>query len=332
MCLYITYVATRTSPPPLQYSTIKNYSYGIQSYHSSEHQIEHWLSTLTLYHKCMKGIKRHLGEKGKQLDRPRYPITTSLLTRMHKQLTHISSNYPQIMFWAAATLGTYGLLRMSEFCVDSTSTTFSVHSSTSSSVSSSSPSSVLTAFASASINYRLLTLQQITLYTINHTIVPVIRFDLYSTVTYYTINLRVSKTDQGRKGLNVVIGHNTPVSAMLVCLRYHPFLSCSSSSFSSSSNLTSSSSSNLTSPLFVLGVLPLSRSSMIDLTRTVISSLGLDSSLYHGHSFRRGGATSLADAGIDHDIIKTMGRWKSDCYQIYIQTTTDRLLQSSRAM
>ena len=58
MCLYITYVATRTSPPPLQYSTIKNYSYGIQSYHSSEHQIEHWLSTLTLYHKCMKGIKR----------------------------------------------------------------------------------------------------------------------------------------------------------------------------------------------------------------------------------------------------------------------------------
>ena len=71
---------------------------------------------------------------------------------------------------------------------------------------------------------------------------------------------------------------------------------------------------------------------MIDMTRHVISKLGLDSSLYHGHSFRRGGATSLSIAGIDHDMIKNMGRWKSDCYQIYIHTNTNRILQSSRAM
>jgi hypothetical protein len=39
---------------------------------------------------------------------------------------------------------------------------------------------------------------------------------------------------------------------------------------------------------------------------------------YKGHSFRRGGATSLARAGVQEHTIKKMGRWKSSAYQLYI--------------
>ena len=37
------------------------------------------------------------------------------------------------------------------------------------------------------------------------------------------------------------------------------------------------------------------------------------------HSLRRGGASALAAAGVSHEIIKTLGRWKSDAYKRYIE-------------
>jgi hypothetical protein len=40
--------------------------------------------------------------------------------------------------------------------------------------------------------------------------------------------------------------------------------------------------------------------------------------LYKGHSFRRGGATSLAQAGVSDSVIKSIGRWKSHAYQLYV--------------
>ena len=48
-------------------------------------------------------------------------------------------------------------------------------------------------------------------------------------------------------------------------------------------------------------------------------SIGLDPSKYSGHSFRAGGATDLFTARVPFDIIKKMGRWKSDssCRRYY---------------
>ena len=37
------------------------------------------------------------------------------------------------------------------------------------------------------------------------------------------------------------------------------------------------------------------------------------------HSFRIGGASAAAAAGIPDSVIQIMGRWKSDCYKRYIR-------------
>ena len=43
------------------------------------------------------------------------------------------------------------------------------------------------------------------------------------------------------------------------------------------------------------------------------------SSDYAGHSIRSGGATSLAEAGVDFSLIQAIGRWSSTAFRIYIR-------------
>jgi hypothetical protein len=50
------------------------------------------------------------------------------------------------------------------------------------------------------------------------------------------------------------------------------------------------------------------------------------------HSFRQGGATALLAAGAPEWIIKTMGRWRSDSWQIYAFTDPRALSFWSTAM
>ena len=47
------------------------------------------------------------------------------------------------------------------------------------------------------------------------------------------------------------------------------------------------------------------------LRNALIAARVPNAELYKGHSFRRGGATSLARVGVADSVIKTMGRWKS---------------------
>jgi integrase len=50
-------------------------------------------------------------------------------------------------------------------------------------------------------------------------------------------------------------------------------------------------------------------------------NLGLNPASYSGHSMRRGGATSLAQRGVPDHLIKVLGRWKSWCFSLYIDTS-----------
>jgi hypothetical protein len=52
----------------------------------------------------------------------------------------------------------------------------------------------------------------------------------------------------------------------------------------------------------------------------VISRMG-------SHSVRSGGALNLKLNGYDHDIIKKLGRWSSDTYLLYIQSSIGELTQ-----
>ena len=75
------------------------------------------------------------------------------------------------------------------------------------------------------------------------------------------------------------------------------------------------------SPLFCLrDGSPLSRSQFVDWLRDALERAYLPSKLFAPHSLQRGFATSCSTANVPDHLIKTLGRWSSDCYQSYIDT------------
>ena len=48
--------------------------------------------------------------------------------------------------------------------------------------------------------------------------------------------------------------------------------------------------------------------------------MGLPFESLKGHSFRIGAASAAAAAGLPDWLIKVLGRWSSNCYQLYIRT------------
>ena len=53
----------------------------------------------------------------------------------------------------------------------------------------------------------------------------------------------------------------------------------------------------------------------------VIKAVGLESTSYSPHSFRRGGATFAFEAKVQSELIKAQDDWRSDCYLIYLEMT-----------
>ena len=50
------------------------------------------------------------------------------------------------------------------------------------------------------------------------------------------------------------------------------------------------------------------------------------------HSFRIGGASAAASAGVPDSVIKIMGRWSSDCYRRYLHVTNGVIGDSYQKM
>ena len=65
--------------------------------------------------------------------------------------------------------------------------------------------------------------------------------------------------------------------------------------------------------------LPLTRTTLTLWLKNAVSRAGVEGN-FSGHSFRIGAATSAATAGIPDHLIKTLGRWFSNAYQLYIKT------------
>ena len=119
------------------------------------------------------------------------------------------------------------------------------------------------------------------------------------------LNLKQSKTDQFRKGVKEYTGatdnHLCPVVAYLAIR-----------------------DRDLSSPLFKFhNNEPLTRDRFVREVRKALREAGLDQSKYAGHSFRSGAATK---AGLEDSLIKTLGRWESSAYQLYIQLPRQCLL------
>ena len=63
-----------------------------------------------------------------------------------------------------------------------------------------------------------------------------------------------------------------------------------------------------------------------------ISAGGIDASSYVGHNFQIGTATTAAACGLLESLIKTLGRWESSAYMLYIQTLQSTLCSVARKL
>jgi hypothetical protein len=120
-----------------------------------------------------------------------------------------------------------------------------------------------------------------------------------------TVNLKRSKTDTMNKGVIVKVGcSGTPVCAYCLTRRYLSQHPCPASA----------------SPLFLdSNMVVLRKSHFVATTKLSLALAGYDPSLYSGHSFRAGSATTGASAGFSAWELKMLGRWSSDAYQIYLR-------------
>ena len=63
-----------------------------------------------------------------------------------------------------------------------------------------------------------------------------------------------------------------------------------------------------------------------------LRSLGVTSSLFGLHSFRIGGATAAAMAGLPERVLKAHGRWRSDVVRKYMRDNEHGLWETTRKM
>jgi len=74
------------------------------------------------------------------------------------------------------------------------------------------------------------------------------------------------------------------------------------------------------SPFFWLpDTTPMTSRHFNTLFKLAVGKAGLNPKHFSSHSLRSGAATTAANSGVPPYLIQKLGRWKSDCYQIYIQ-------------
>ena len=68
------------------------------------------------------------------------------------------------------------------------------------------------------------------------------------------------------------------------------------------------------------------------MVKRVMAAAGLDPALFGAHSLRIGGATAALAAGVPPALIRLMGRWSSDIYEIYTRMSLEAALKVGRAI
>jgi hypothetical protein len=69
----------------------------------------------------------------------------------------------------------------------------------------------------------------------------------------------------------------------------------------------------------VSGGAALKKGYLVSTTRLYLAMLGHDPALFSGHSYRAGSATTGANIGMSAWEIKMVGRWSSECYNVYLR-------------
>jgi len=72
---------------------------------------------------------------------------------------------------------------------------------------------------------------------------------------------------------------------------------------------------------------PITIDMLRDWVKRLMQAIGLDPAHFGAHSLRIGSATALFAAGADPNIIRTMGRWSSDYYRLYVRACFNQTLE-----
>ena len=142
-----------------------------------------------------------------------------------------------------------------------------------------------------------------------HLAVQDVVIDSFTSPSLLQIRIKMSKTDQFKQGTSVFLAasHNElcPLAALLSYLVSHP---------------------PGEGPLFQFADgSPLTRPRFVTEFRKALMAAGVQAEAYTGHSFRIGAATTAAAKGVADNLIKALGRWTSEAYQIYIRLPREQL-------
>ena len=76
----------------------------------------------------------------------------------------------------------------------------------------------------------------------------------------------------------------------------------------------------------------LTRERFVKELRAALKAGGFRADDYAGHSFRIGAATTAASHGMPDSLIKTLGRWESAAYTLYIRTPHSVLCSVAKSL
>ncbi len=143
-----------------------------------------------------------------------------------------------------------------------------------------------------------------------------VALDSHTNPSVVRVFLARAKTDPFGKGVDIFLGRTeAPVCPVIALVHY-----LASRPARPGPLFTWADGSPLSQPQFVRAI------------RVVLDSSGMEANKYAGHSFRIGAATTAARAGLPAYLIKTLGRWQSEAYLVYIRTPRDTLAHVARQL
>jgi hypothetical protein len=165
---------------------------------------------------------------------------------------------------------------------------------------------------------RILRMQQLTVFDTSgtaHSMQQLRSSDLaHSALRYASLHLDASKTDPFRTGVDVIIAAPHALSAL-----------------SNYASLCSAAGVMPSAPLFHFDDgPPVTRRWLMHRVDSLLRSIQHDPTAYSSHSFRKGGAVSLQQQGVEDSIIRRTGRWRSDAFNLYVRhAPTDSLVTAN---
>ena len=169
-------------------------------------------------------------------------------------------------------------------------------------------------FTTKSTTTNVLQLKHLTFFNSRH-----LEVDLAAAIikqpAYMSLHLEQSKTDPFRKGADIIISNPRAVRYMLDYLCNRKPLK--------------------RMPLFVdpnTGQ-ALSVAALVKFTQSMITRAQIPNpESFLGHSFRKGGATSLHEAGHPDSLIKMMGRWQSFAFASYVHPPRHKMIAAGHSL